>query len=195
MKNYIFLAFVLLNALASAQVKKEVSVEENLYGVQLGYVNTSFQYEIKLDRKITLLTEVGLRQGSSIKEYNDPLLKDEKATVFSPYITLEPRFYYSLDRREKLGKKIYNNSSNYFALTTSYVSTKTPLLKTGNFDIVPAIFIIPRYGIRRAFAKKFNYEFSGGFGYQYNVFSKTQGCDCEHSITTIDIQTRIGYNF
>jgi hypothetical protein len=36
---------------------------------------------------------------------------------------------------------------------------------SGNIDIVSALSIIPRYGFRRAFAKHFDYEFSGGVGY------------------------------
>lgn len=198
MKNFVVLSFVLISFIAKAQDTQEVqkvSVEKSLYGVQIGLVNASFQYETKLDRKITLLTEVGLNLGSSTRKYADPTIKDEKVTVLSPYITFEPRFYYSLDRRNKLGKKTYNNSSNYFSLTTSYISNKTPLLHTGNFDIVSEVVIIPKYGIRRAFAKHFNYEFSAGFGYQYNIFSNSNGCNCDHNSTILDIQTRIGYNF
>ncbi|MGA9638520.1 hypothetical protein [Flavobacterium sp.] len=192
MRRCLFLGFVSLSFLATAQ---EVSVEKELFGVQLGWINTSFQYEAKLDRKITLLSEIGFLLGTSTKEFNDSSIKDQTTTVVAPYITLEPRWYYSLDRRSKLNKKTYNNSSNYLGLTTSYVSTKTPIIKNGNFDIVSAVYIIPRYGIRRAFAKHFNYEFSGGVGYQYNIFSKAEGCSCDHNNTTIDIQARIGYNF
>ena len=198
MKNFIALGFLLLGFIVKAQDTQElqnVSVEKNLYGVQFGLVNASFQYETKIDRKITLLTKVGLLLGVYVKEYNNPSIKDEKVTVVSPFLTVEPRYYYSLDRRNKLGKKTYNNSSNYFSIATSYLSNKTPLIHNGNFDIVSAITIIPKYGIRRAFAKHFNYEFSGGVGYLYYIFNESPGCICDHNNTTIDIQARIGYNF
>ncbi|MEN9909285.1 MAG: hypothetical protein RLZZ540_2434 [Bacteroidota bacterium] len=193
MKNFTILAFVLISFIAKAQ--EEVSVEKKLLGIQLGLFNTSFQYEAKLDRKITLLSEVGMIFGTSKRDYIDPNIEDEKVYVVAPFVTLEPRWYYGLDRRRKLGRNTKHNSSNYVALSTSYVSNKTPIIHSGNFDIVSALYIIPKYGIRRAFAKNFNYEFSAGLGYQYNVFSEKDGCNCDHDDTVIDIQARIGYNF
>lgn len=193
MKNFTILAFVLISFIAKAQ--EEVSVEKKILGIQLGYVNGSFQYETKLDRKITLLMELGLTLVTSNKDFIDPNIEDEKASVIAPYIALEPRWYYGLDRREKLGRNTKYNSSNYVVFSTSYNSSKTPLIHSGDFDIVSALFIIPKYGIRRAFAKHFNYEFSAGVGYQYNIFNKTDGCNCNHNDTAIDIQARIGYNF
>lgn len=195
MKKIIVLGFVLISFIAKAQEAKKVSVEKNLYGVQLGIVNASFYYETKLDRKISLRTEAGLELYSSTKEYDDPTIEDNTTTQFSPYLAIEPRWYYGLDRRKRLGKKIYNNSSNYVSLTARYTSSNTPIAQNGDFDIVPAFSIVPKYGIRRAFAKHFNYEFSGGVGYQYNIFSKSKGCDCDHNNTVVDLQIRIGYDF
>lgn len=193
MKNYLVLGFALISFLVKAQ--EVVSVEKNLYGFQLGLPSTSFYYETQLQRKITLRTEIGLTLETSTKDYADPAIEDENSTLIVPYLTLEPRWYYGLDRRKRLGKKTYNNSSNYVSLATSYISAKTPIINNGNFDVVSAITVIPKYGIRRAFAKHFNYEFSGGIGYQYNVFSKTDGCDCDHNNTVVDLQIRIGYDF
>lgn len=193
MKKYIIIGLISLSLVTAAQEK--ASVEKNLFGAQLGLGNTSFYYETKLDRKITLRTELGLELISSVKEDNDPELKDEKATLISPYLSLEPRFYYGLDRRNKLERSIKNNSSNYISLLTYYVSNRTPLMNTGDFDVVSSFSIIPKYGIRRAFAKHFNYEFSFGAGYKYNIFSNEKGCHCEHNNLVFDIQARIGYDF
>lgn len=195
MKNFTILGFILMSFFIKAQETQKVSVEKKLFGVQLGLINASFQYETKLGRKVTLLTEAGLEMISATYDFEDPAIKDKNATLFSPYLTIEPRWYYSLDRRAKLGKKTYNNSSNYISLATSYISNKTPLTNTGDFDVVSALAIIPKYGIHRAFAKHFYYEFSAGVGYLYNIFNNTEGCNCEHNNTTLDIQARIGYNF
>jgi hypothetical protein len=80
-------------------------------------------------------------------------------------------------------------------LKTTYTSTDTPIFNNSIFKIVPALTVIPKFGIRRNFAKHFNYEFSFGVGYQYNIFDDKIGCNCSHENTDIDIQTRIGYNF
>lgn len=195
MRKIILLGFILISLIAKAQEVEKVSVEKNLYGVQLGLLSSGIYYETQLQRKISFRTEIGLSLVLSSKDYADPAIKDENTTLIAPYITFEPRYYYGLDRRKRLGKKTYNNSSNYFSLASSYLSAKTPIIQNGNFDVVSAITIFPKYGIHRAFAKHFNYEFSAGFGYQYNVFSAASGCDCEHNKTEIDIQARIGYDF
>ena len=195
MKKIIILALVLLSIIAKAQEVEKVSVEKNLYGAYIGLLSSGFQYETRLDRKTTIMSEVGLTLVTSTKESNNPEIKDKTTTIFAPYISLEPRWYYGLDRRSKLGRNTKNNSSNYISLKTSFISSKTPVIKNGDFDVVSVIMIIPKYGIRRSFSKNFYYEFSGGYGYQYNIFSKISGCDCKHSSADIDIQARIGYNF
>lgn len=189
------LGFILSGFFTKAQEVKEVSVEKDLYGVQLGLLSTSFYYETKLHRKISLRSEIGLTLGIATLDYENPAIKDKTATLIAPYLSLEPRWYYGLERRKRLEKNVKNNSSNYISLLTTYKSFKTSLMNTGNFDVVSAILIIPKYGIRRAFAKHFNYEFSAGLGYQYNIFGNTNGCNCEHNVMEIDIQARIGYDF
>ncbi|WP_220760913.1 DUF3575 domain-containing protein [Flavobacterium sp. UMI-01] len=195
MRKGFILVFVAIFFVTNAQETEKVSVEKNLYGLQLGAINLSFQYETKLDRKITLLSELGFELGYATREFENPDSKDQKATVVAPYVTLEPRWYYGIDRRNKLGRNISRNSSNFLALSIRYNLGEKPILNTGDFNVVSYVSVIPKYGIRRSFAKKFNYEFSGGVGYRYNIFSKSDGCTCEHNNTVVDIQARIGYNF
>ncbi|MCF8322817.1 MAG: hypothetical protein K9I26_06745 [Flavobacterium sp.] len=192
MKKTVTIGLVLVSFFIKAQ---DVSVEKKLFGVQFGLLSSGFQYETKLQRKMTLMTELGLTLVMSTKEFNNPNIKDKTTTIFAPYLSLEPRWYYGLDRRNKLGRNIKNNSSNFISLKSSFISSKTPVIKNGSFDITPAIFLAPMYGIRRSFAKNFNYQFSGGYGYQYNFFSKSEGCNCKHFTTDIDLQASIGYNF
>ena len=192
MKKTVTIGLVLVSFFIKAQ---DVSVEKKLFGVQFGLLSSGFQYETKLQRKMTLMTELGLTLVMSTKEFNNPNIKDKTTTIFAPYLSLEPRWYYGLDRRNKLGRNIKNNSSNFISLKSSFISSKTPVIKNGSFDITPAIFLAPMYGIRRSFAKNFHYQFSGGYGYQYNFFSKSEGCNCKHFTTDIDLQASIGYNF
>jgi hypothetical protein len=190
MKRILILGFVLSTLIAKAQ---ETSVEKSIYGVQLGLVNLSFQNETKLDRKIALRTEVGVELiSTTVKSYN-PDLKDKTYSIIAPYISLEPRWYYGLDRRARLGRNIKYNSSNYLSLKTAFISNRTPITNLDNVKIVSALYAIPEFGIRRSFAKHFNYEFSGGVGYHYNIFG--DGCNCEHNNIIYDIRARIGYDF
>lgn len=87
------------------QEVEKVSVNKNLYGLQLGIVNASFYFETKLQRKIALRAEAGLELVSSTIEYDDSMIEDETTSIISPYLAIEPRWYYGLDRRARLGKK------------------------------------------------------------------------------------------
>lgn len=178
----------------SLQVATQASVEKNLYGVQLGLINVSFQHETRLLRKVALHSEIGAELFFSTIYYYDPSIEDKKIAVFIPYISLEPRWYYGIDRRIRKEKNIKNNSSNYFSLKTSYLSGKTPLNKL-DYKFQNAFVVTPKFGIRRSFAKHFNYEFSFGVGYQYNFFDKNSCRNCTQDVTALDIQTKIGYNF
>jgi len=193
MNKFIVFSFVLLSFIAKAQ-EAQVSVVKNLYGAQLGLVSASFYYETQLERKVALRAEVGLGLMGTTVESNDPAIKDKTEYFLLPYLSLEPRWYFGLDRRNRLKRNTYNNSSDFISLNTSYISGKTPF-ENNNLNPVSAVTIIPKYGMRRVFAKHFNYEFFTGVGYQYNIFSNEKGCNCDHNAVAIDFQVRIGYDF
>lgn len=196
MKNYIVLGFVLICFIAKAQDTQEVekvSVEKSLNSVQLGLFSLSFQNESRLDRKITLRSEIGLMTGTSIHEYPDG--HKEKSFLIVPFVNVEPRWYYSLDRRSRLKKNTKNNSSNYVSLLTSFVSTRTALVNTKDFETAPYISIIPEYGIRRSIRKHFFVEYYAGVGYRHNFFDKSYSYTYDENQTIFDIQFKFGYIF
>jgi len=173
---------------------QSASVEKNLFGIQIGYANLfSFQYETRLARTVTLHNEAGLNLFYSTVEYNSSDIEDKFITGIAPFISIEPRWYYSLDRRAKKGKKTLNNSANFMALNTSFLSADTPISQNyDEFDVRSAMTVLPTYGIRRAFAKQFFYEFSYGIGIQFNL---SNNCNCEQSEFTDAIKLSLGYNF
>lgn len=194
MKNFIVLGFVLTSFFLKAQEVEKVSVEKNLNSIQAGLFSLSFQNEFQLDRKITLRSEIGLATGSSEIEYSDG--KKEKSFLILPYIRVEPRWYYSLDRRSRLNKKTANNSSNYISLLTSFASSRTTLVNTKDFEIPPLILIVPEFGIRRTSSSgHFFSEYSAGFGYQHNFFDKSYTYNGSKNEFVFDLQYKIGYIF
>lgn len=195
MRKYIILSLILTGFFANGQevlrnTINEGSVEKNLYGIQLGIVSGSFQYETKLNRKIALRVEIGTELFYYTRDYIDPNMDDKTFSLMVPYLCLEPRWYYGIDRRNKLGKNIKGNSSNYVSLKTAYLFSNIPITNSSNFNVNASMYIVPKYGIRRVFAKRFNYEFSGGVGYQHTFNNSVNENDI-----FIDLQARIGYNF
>jgi hypothetical protein len=192
MKRILILGFVLNSMMARSQ---DASVEKSMYGLQLGLVEFHFMNETKLERKIALRTEIGFNLVSTTVKSNDASVKDKTSYITAPDLSLEPRWYFGLDRRARLNRNIKNNSSNYLSLKTTFTSARTPITNPDNVKIVSALFVVPEFGIRRNFAKHFNYEFSGGMGYQYNTFNNSTGCNCNHNNVYYDIRARIGYDF
>ncbi|NDP27697.1 MAG: DUF3575 domain-containing protein [Flavobacterium sp.] len=193
MKKFILLGLVLISFLSTAQEAEKVSVEKNLNSVQLGLFSLSYQNEIRLDRKFTLRSEAGLSTGKSTMKYPDG--HSESSFLIVPYINIEPRWYYSLDRRNRLEKNNTNNSSNYFSLLTTYVFTQATLVNSKNYNANPLIQIIPEYGFRRSFRKNFFWDASVGVGYRHNFSDKLYQSTVDENETVIDIQYKLGYIF
>lgn len=191
MKKSFVLAFVLMSFIVKAQ--EEVSVERDLNSVQVGLISLSYQKEIRLDRKMTLKSEIGLISGSSVVKYPDG--QKEKSFLIVPFINVEPRWYHSLDRRNRLGKETKNNSSNYFSLLTTFSSTRTALVNTKDFETAPSLDIIPEYGIRRSVGKRFYAEYSGGIGYRHNFLKKEYFYSVAENELVFDLQFKLGYIF
>lgn len=199
MKKYIILGFVLTALFANGQEisrdsVQKASVEKNLFGVQFSG-SLSLTYETRLSSKVALRNEIGIGLISSVLKSNNPDIDDKTVYLIVPFFVIEPRWYYGLDRGMKLGRNIKNNSSSYVSLKTIYFSNRTPIVNFNNAKIVSNLNIIPEFGIRRVFAKHFNFEFAGGIGYQYNIFDEKDGCNCKHNKIAYDLQVSIGYNF
>ncbi len=190
MKNFTVLGFVLISFMVKAQ---EVSVEKNLNSVQLGLFSLSYQNEFRLERKITLRSEIGIATGTSTLEYPDGT--KEKSFLIVPFVNIEPRWYHSLDRRSRLKKHIENNSSNYISLLTTFVSSKTALVNTKDFETAPFISIIPEYGFRRNAGKHLFWECSAGIGYKHNFLNKSYTYTIDENEVIFDFQYKFGYIF
>ena len=183
--NYsLFIIFFLRILFCNAQ-QSEVSVEKNMYGVQLGLVGLHLHNETKLERKFALRSEVSV----SLVSFHGN--SDNIDYLVAPSFVVEPRFYYGLDRRSRLGKNTKHNGSNFISLKSRY-QTNWLLTESDTYDIVPYISFTPMYGIRRNFAKNINYEFSFGLGYLRDL---EKAINRGQNNLLLDIQVRIGYNF
>jgi hypothetical protein len=156
--------------------QQEASVEKSIFNVQIGTVGVWLNNELKLARSFTLRSEVGL----------EPSYFVGNGAVWHPNFRLEPRFYYNLGQREAQGKSIRNNSGNFFAVAMNY-RPGTDLFSSGNIKGIESYSFVPKWGIRRSFARNFNYEAGFGFGLGHET---TYGNYAE-----IDLHLRIGYTF
>ena len=185
MRKTLTLAFIIIAFFGKAQ---ETSVGKSIYGIQIGTFGVFGQNELKLSNSIALRSEIGFDSGFWGGSYQTT------GFVMTPVLTLEPRFYYNLKKRNSKSKRIDNNSGNFLSIKTSYHPDWFVISNYDGISIVPDISIVPTWGIRRNIGKHFNYEFGFGIGYRY-IFAKRAGYLENEGETTVNLHLRIGYSF
>ncbi len=173
---------------------QEVSVEKNLFGVQVvGIHPLSGYYEMKLADKIALRGELGFGFGWSGGNYSD---NSAQWAVF-PSLSVEPRWYYNLQRRVDKSKRIDGNSGNYLSINAGVYPGFG--ITSKNVELYPSLYIIPTYGLRRNIGKNFNFETAFGVGYrwtfeEYKLLDGSTLKKTEPGVT-FGIRLAIGYVF
>ena len=177
MKKIITLLFLSLSVLCDAQ---NASVEKSVFGIQTGFLGIWIHNESKLSNTITLRSEIGLDAGILFTDF-----EGRSGFLLAPVLTLEPRFYYNLNKRNSKLKDISNNSGTFISLKTSY-HPDWFVISDITDHITSDISFIPTWGIRRNIGVHFNYEAGAGIGYRF--FSN-------ESEAVGNLHLRIGYVF
>ncbi|TRW22402.1 hypothetical protein FMM05_18030 [Flavobacterium zepuense] len=169
-------------------------VEKSIINVQTGAVGLWGSYEGRLSNRWALRAEVGLDLWF-YEAYEGYSFANKKTGSFlAPSVSVEPRWYYNIEKRARKGKYSANNSASFVTVAIKYYPD---LFKIGGPDYlyVPnQISIIPKWGIRRSIAKSnFNYEL--GFGIGYLRYLDDSYYYSEKSDVAIDVHARIGYTF
>ena len=180
---------LLLCGITLIATSQDASVEKSVFGIQTGPIGVWVHNESKLSNSIALRSEIGIDGGiAGGANY------DKTYFITVPVISLEPRWYYNLNKRESKSKRIDGNSGNFVSLKTSY---HPDLLITSNDDnilLISDISIVPTWGIRRNIGSHFNYEVGIGVGYLY-FFEKDNVVIINESDVAVNLHLRIGYRF
>lgn len=187
-KILLTLVFCGMSFLAKSQT---ASVEKTTSGIQTGFLGVQYYNEIKLTNTLALRGEIGFGfdfDGFTVYETN--LSRDTFG--MAPVITLEPRWYYNLQKRDSKSKDISDNSGNFLSIKTTY-HPDWFIITIPEFDsaiVSSQISIIPTWGIRRNIGNHFNYETGFGVGYRHNFDFNT-----DKGSLDVNIHLRIGYRF
>ena len=92
MKKITTLVSLCLSILCNAQ---NASVEKSVLGIQTGFLGIWAHNESRLSNKIALRSEIGFDAG-----YQSGFFYPEDVFFLAPVLTLEPRFYYNLNKRD-----------------------------------------------------------------------------------------------
>jgi len=187
-KIVLTLIFCGITIIAKSQ-NQDVSVEKSNYGIQIGVLGIWIHNETKLTNQIVLRSELGLDSGIFGGSFYP-----KTGYIMTPVITLEPKWYYNLEKRVSKSKNISGNSGNFISLKTSYNPDWFVISNYDNLRVVNQISIIPTWGIRRNIGNHFNYETGIGLGFRH-YFAKSAGYLKDESETALNLHLRIGYRF
>lgn len=190
MKNILLLS-LLISAVftTNAQQIQDASVENSSLSIQTGFLGIWVNNENRLSNSIALRTELGFDAGAFGDNFSSGTF-----FVLVPAITIEPRWYYNLNKRVSKSKRIDGNSGNFISIKTTY----HPDLVIGDIpdytNFLSDVSIVPTWGIRRHIGKHINYETGIGLGYAHiikesNVYIK------DTNLIALNLNLRIGYTF
>lgn len=164
------------------------SVEKTVFGFQTGFLGVWVHNETRLANKVALRSEMGFNMA-----YVGGGIFGGNGLVMVPTFTVEPRWYYNLNKRLEQQKTIAKNSGNYATLQLSYIPDWFVVSKFENLSVPHQITIIPTWGLKRTALKHLTYEFAAGLGYGY-VFNKNASFKFNSEVA-INLLLRIGYSF
>ncbi len=182
----LLLTFCGLNYIAQSQ---NVQAEKSVYGIQAGLLGVWAHREIRMSNSIALRAEVGMDAGIWGGTFYP-----ETGYLITPVFTVEPRWYYNLNKRNSKSKNIAGNSGNFLTLQASFHPNGFVISNYHGVEIVNQVSFIPTWGIRRVYGKHFIYELGFGVGYRY-LFAKSAGYSENESETAVNLHLKIGYCF
>ncbi|EIA08327.1 hypothetical protein [Flavobacterium frigoris] len=153
-------AALILGVCVSAQAQNN-TVEKSVFGLQTGLVGFWLNNESKLSNTIAVRSETGIEHDFTVGDHYDGA-----GFILQPVITIEPRYYYNLEKRNANGRKTNNNSGNYLSIKTSYHPDWFVINLSDNYTKTADLAIIPTWGIKRQIASHFSYEAAVGLGYR-----------------------------
>ena len=187
MKNkFLCLTFFSLSLIVTSQ---NASVEKSTFGIQTGFLGIWVHNEAKLANQFALRSELGLDTG--IIETN---VYGKSGLFLVPSITLEPRWYYNLNKRVKKSRRTDGNSGNFISIKTTYHPDWFIISNENNIVFVSDISIVPTWGIRRNIGSHFTYETGIGIGY-IHYFKKENVVLKNESDVAVNLHLRLGYRF
>ena len=185
-QTVLILAFFTISLSTLSQT---TSVEKSSFGIQTGFLGVWAHNESRLSSRFALRSEIGLDAGIWGNNYYDSY-----GLLLAPVISLEPRWYYNLNKRANKSIRTDGNSGNFISIKTSYHPDWFIIASEDNINLINDISIVPTWGIRRHIGNHFTYEAGIGIGYIHYLEDFDRGI-LETSDVAVNLHLRIGYRF
>lgn len=174
----LMISFSMMNA-------QENSVNKNsFFGIQAGLFGFNSYNETLLSKEFALRSEIDFE--ASIWGGD---LYSKTGFALAPELSVSPKWYYNLSKRENSGKNTSYNAANYISARVGFTPDWFVISNVDGIVVNPMLSVVPTWGFRRNFARDFNYEFQIGLGIGKIMKS---GYDIQ---AVPNLSFRIGYDF
>jgi hypothetical protein len=95
MKKILGFLILGLNLNANAQ---DTSVEKSIFGIQTGFSGIWINNESRLSNSLALRSEIGIENDFAVGDHYSGA-----GFILQPVLTIEPRYYYNLEKRNADG--------------------------------------------------------------------------------------------
>ena len=200
-KLLVFLFISLCYYTTQAQTEQTIpqetaTVEKSLFNVQVGLIGVWVSNETRLSNRWAFHSEAGFDLWTYKTYENYNLSEEKKGSFLAPNITIEPRWYYNIEKRGRKGKNTSHNSANFATISFRYFPDAFTIGSHPDYISIPnQISITPKWGIRRSIAESnFNYELAFGVGYLGYLSDEKSNIN-DNIDVYIDAHIRLGYTF
>lgn len=137
------------------------------HSIQLNGIGLSYSYEQAFSPRGTVIFSAGSSYvygqalGLEMNSANGIYFTTKNYHLITGNVSVEPRFYYNLQKRHRKDKRTFGNSGGYLAVNMGY---SFPIAITSGLEAAQIYTVIPYWGFRRVW-KHFLLDVAGGFGY------------------------------
>ncbi|MGO4289269.1 hypothetical protein [Chitinophaga sp. RAB17] len=180
-KKWHILSALLLVAFLRVNAQQNLERKPSQLRANFSVLGLGANYELRLLKFTTLNLDAEVGMGVSYS-YSDYMGSDWGYAIV-PDFSVGIRQYYNIARREKKGKRIDNNSGNFFTVRGGYMAN--PIAANDYYEGNYAYFV-PAWGMQRSWGKHFSFE--AQFGIRFSPVEYENG-----AINALDARLKVGY--
>ncbi|HEY0055546.1 MAG TPA: hypothetical protein VGB63_09335 [Pedobacter sp.] len=179
----IFPFLLILQSINSFALEADTVLKRSNTKLNLEISGVSGTFEKQLSKKVTLVSELGMRTGNGL--YLSSYDFAEGWKIYNLFVGLEGRYYYNLNKRLHEKKSVASNSANFLSLGVNYgfkPFISSEIIRRETFDIngqrfiseIPVeeyslLSVSPSWGFQRKIGNHFSLE--SNFGLDFSYFS------------------------
>ncbi|MDR3286412.1 MAG: hypothetical protein LBT27_03100 [Prevotellaceae bacterium] len=166
-----------------AAFEKSMVKTESTHIVDVGWVGVGYTYEYAFAEHYTISGGAGITGYAGYT--SSDFFGNYWTYAFHPYVSIEPRYYYNLQKRVRKGKSIDGNTGSFLAVQGSYIFK--PIKKHNVYGSVSTFAVAPYWGLRRIWWNHLLFEFRAGLAFGFNNYNDSN--------VGITLGIRLGYKF